>query len=133
MDNELQFLTSVDVVTQAKLLLKVDTSADTLERNLTATVPANTSVIDVSYQASNQLKAQQYSHAFATAYLQVRTQQGEKAITVQSQKLQAQLTALQKQVASYAGVVAATPSSAPTHQNALVQLDILKNSISNVR
>jgi polysaccharide biosynthesis transport protein len=133
MDNELQFLTSVDVVKAAKDLMKIDTSADTLERGLTATVPANTSVIDVSYQAGTPTKAQQYSHAFAIAYLQVRTDQGEKAIAAQTEKLQSQLTALQKSVASYAGIVAATAASAPAHQNALVQLDILKNSISNVQ
>jgi polysaccharide biosynthesis transport protein len=133
MDNELQFLTSVDVVTAAKDLLKVDTDADVLERNLTATVPANTSVIDVSYAASSPTKAQQYSHAFATAYLQVRTDQGTKAIAAQNEKLTKQLTALQALVARYSGEATATAASSPAHQNALVQLDILKNSVSNVQ
>ncbi len=133
MDNELQFLTSVDVVTYAKGLLKVDTEADVLEKNLTATVPANTSVILVSFQASSPAKAQAYSHAFAQAYLDVRKDQGAKAVAAQTEKLTAQQAALQKQVSQFAGEVAATASSAPAHQNALVQLDILKSQISSVQ
>ena len=43
------------------------------------------------YAASSPIKAQQYSHAFAQAYLQVRTDQGSKAIAAQTEKLTTQL------------------------------------------
>ena len=78
MDNELQFITSVDVGSAAKALLHTETDLDVLATQLTATVPANTSVIDIAFNASTPEKALQGSHAFAQAYLNVRTDQAAR-------------------------------------------------------
>ena len=111
MDNELQVITSDKVADAAKALLRVDTETDVLERQLTATVPANTSVIDVSFSASTPEKAIAGSHAFALAYLNYRTDQAKSQIAVLSEVLGTQLAALQASVAKYAGQAAATTPS----------------------
>ncbi len=132
MDNELQFITSVDVGEAAKKLLKVDSDLDVLEKQLTATVPANTSVIDVAFSASTPEKAIAGSHAFAQAYLDTRTDQAKAQIAVQTESLNKQLATLQASVAKYSGQVSANSASSTAHQYALTQLDILKTSIANV-
>jgi capsular polysaccharide biosynthesis protein len=132
MDNELQFINSIDVGEAAKKLLQVDTDLDVLQRQLTATVPANTSVIDVTFTAGTPEKAIAGSHAFALAYINTRTDQAKANIAVQSESLNKQLAVLQKSVLVYGGQVAGTTSSAPAHQVALTQLDILKSNIANL-
>ncbi|MFI5099240.1 MAG: hypothetical protein ACHQE5_01800 [Actinomycetes bacterium] len=132
MDNELQVITSDKVADAAKALLRVDTETDVLERQLTATVPANTSVIDVSFSASTPEKAIAGSHAFALAYLNYRTDQAKSQIAVLSEVLGTQLKGLNASVAKYAGQVAATAPSSTQHQFALTELDILKTSVADV-
>src|SRR5215204_6605929 len=51
LDTEAQLLTSMDVATRAKALLKVPDEPRDLAANVSATVPPNTAVLNVSYAA----------------------------------------------------------------------------------
>ncbi len=132
MDNELQFIASVEVGKAAKELLRTETDLDVLQQQLTAVVPANTSVIDVSFSGGTPEKAQQYAHAFAQAYINVRTDQAKAAIAGQEEALTGQLTALQKTLAKYTAISAGSATTAPEHVNAAAQINILQQSISSV-
>ena len=65
---------------------------------VTATVPPNTSVIDITFAAGTPEKARQGSHAFAEAYIQVRTDAAAADIAVQVEGLNNQITGSQKQI-----------------------------------
>ena len=132
MDNELQFITSVAVGTEAKSLLHVETDLTVLQQQLTETVPANTSVIDVTYTAGAPLKALQGSHAFAQAYLNVRKQQAEAIVAVQQADLTQQLAAQNAALNKYAAEVAGSAAASPVHQVALANQNITQNSINNL-
>jgi polysaccharide biosynthesis transport protein len=112
--------------------MKVDTDLQVLEGQVTATVPANTSIIDVAFSAGTPQKAVAGSHAFAQAYLNVRTDQATTSIAAQRDALNKQLTTLQAAAAKYSGIAAASAATSTEHQYALTQLDILKTSIANV-
>ena len=62
-------------------------------------MPPNTSVIDIAFAAGTPEKALEGSHAFAEAYIQVRTDAAAADIAVQNEGLTNQVTASQKQLA----------------------------------
>ena len=130
MDNELQFVQSVAVAEAAAKLLKVDTVIDTLESQVTATVPPNTSVIDIAFAAGTPEKALEGSHAFAEAYIQVRTDAAAADIAVQNEGLNDQVTASQKQLAVFTARIATLQPTSPVYQDAVVQSKLLETNIS---
>ena len=67
MDNELQFVQSIATAEAAAKLLKINIDLTVLESQVTATVPPNTSVIDITFAAGTPEKAVAGSHAFAVA------------------------------------------------------------------
>ena len=132
MDNELQFITSVSVASAAKASLHVKTALAVLQAQVTATVPPNTSVIDVTCAASTPLKAQDCSSAFAQAYLDVRKAQADALVSGQKTALGNQLTDLQNQLAKWDGVVGSTVTATPQHAAAVAQQTISLNAINNI-
>src|SRR4051794_40876188 len=72
LDTEAQLVTSTDVATAAGQLLKVTTPASTLAAAVQVSVPPNTTVLDISYDAPTAAQAQAGAHAFAAAYLAAR-------------------------------------------------------------
>ena len=130
MDNELQFVQSVAVAEAAAKLLKVDTVIDTLESQVTATVPPNTSVIDIAFAAGTPEKALEGSHAFAEAYIQVRTDAAAADIAVQNEGLTDQVAASQKQLAVFTARIATLQPTSPVYQDAVVQSKLLETNIS---
>src|SRR5664279_1028790 len=116
MDNELQFVQSVEVAEAAAKLLKVSTDLTVLESQVTATVPPNTSVIDIAFAAGTPDKARQGSHAFAEAYIQVRTDAAAADVAVQSEGITTQIAANEKQLALYTAQLAALPSTSKDFQ-----------------
>ena len=129
MNNELQVITSDKVGDAAKALLRVDTETDVLERQLTATVPANTSVIDVSFSASTAEEAIAGSHAFALAYLNYRTDQAKGQIAVQSENLGTQQARLQASLAKLTAAAAATAPGTAKRGYAQAQVTIVEQEI----
>ena len=129
MDNELQFVQSVEVAEAATKLLKVNTDLSTLQAQVTATVPPNTSVIDIAFAAGTPEKARQGSHAFAEAYLQVRTDDAASDVAVQVEGINQQLADQQKQLAGYTAQIASLPTNKSTYQYAVSQSKVLENNI----
>jgi capsular polysaccharide biosynthesis protein/Mrp family chromosome partitioning ATPase len=72
LDTEAQLVQSTQVAKTAADLLRSGAAPDTLAANVAVEVPANTSVLVISYTAGTAQAAQAGSHAFAEAYLSNR-------------------------------------------------------------
>jgi Mrp family chromosome partitioning ATPase/capsular polysaccharide biosynthesis protein len=73
LDTEAQLVRSTAVAADAAKLLRAETVApDTLAAKVVVDVPANTSVLVITYKAGTARQAQAGSHAFAEAYLRNR-------------------------------------------------------------
>jgi succinoglycan biosynthesis transport protein ExoP len=132
MDNELQFAQSVEVAAAAAKLLGVTTDLTTLESQVTATVPPNTSVIDIAFAAATPQKARQGSHAFAEAYIQSRTDAAAADVAVQVEGLTKQIADNQTQLAVYTAQLT-LPTSNKTYQNAVSQSKVIENNLATLQ
>src|SRR2546430_1914413 len=95
LDTEAQLVLSTDIGLGAQRLLKVGTPPDQLTANVTVSVPANTTVLVITYSAGSPREAQSGSHAFAIAYLQSRQSTAQADLTTQ-------ISALDTRVKQYA-------------------------------
>src|SRR5436190_4693775 len=111
MDNELQHLSSGTVISAAEKLMHVTTDPTVIAKQVTATVPANTTWIDVTFLAGTPEKAQQGSHAFAEAYLEQREQDVAGRIAAENETLTKQLADYSSKLATYSAQVATLPTS----------------------
>jgi uncharacterized protein involved in exopolysaccharide biosynthesis/Mrp family chromosome partitioning ATPase len=106
LDTEAQLVGSGAVAVNAAALLRTTTNPIELAKNVSVEVPANTTVLVISYQADNPKEAQEGSHAFAEAYLRNReaTAQGGldtqiKSLTLKIRQLTATLTSINSKLA----------------------------------
>ncbi|KUL36624.1 Wzz/FepE/Etk N-terminal domain-containing protein [Actinoplanes awajinensis] len=72
LDTEAQLIGSGAVATKAAALLRTDVSPVELAHSVSVQVPANTTVLVITFKADAPMKAQAGSHAFAEAYLRNR-------------------------------------------------------------
>jgi Mrp family chromosome partitioning ATPase/capsular polysaccharide biosynthesis protein len=132
LDTEAQLLTSIDVATAAQALLKSTEDPRVLADHVTATVPANTSVLEISYSAATPEDAQRGAQAFAKAYLDNRLATATARVSGQVKALQSQLASLQKSLQEVTGKVAALPETSPDHALAVAQQNVLVNLITQL-
>ena len=107
LDTEAQLVLSTDIGLGAQRLLKVGTPPDQLTANVTVSVPANTTVLVITYSAGSPREAQSGSHAFAIAYLQSRQSTAQADLTTQ-------ISALDTRVKQYAASLAQLSSRLAT-------------------
>lgn len=129
LDTEAQLVKSSVVQNRARDLLRTSISAKDLGDSVTVTVPANTSVLSISFTTDNPLGAQQGSHAFAEAYLAARADTAKADVTAQAKSLQAQVTALNAQVRRLTGTIASLPDNSAEKSFAQAQLTTVNNQI----
>lgn len=130
LDTEAQLVRSQVVASTAKALLKSDAStADLLDR-VSVTVPPNTQVLAISYSSPTPAAAQAGSHAFANAYLAQRTAQAKKDLGAQVTALKQQKAALETELTTVSGQVAALPANSVDREKAQVTQGILSNQIA---
>ncbi len=72
LDTEAQLVRSTAVAAEAAKLLRTDVAPETLAAKVAVEVPANTSVLVITFKAPDARSAQAGSHAFAEAYLRNR-------------------------------------------------------------
>jgi uncharacterized protein involved in exopolysaccharide biosynthesis/Mrp family chromosome partitioning ATPase len=107
LDTEAQLVGSGAVAVKAQQLLRSALSPIELARDVSVEVPANTTVLVISYEADNPKAAQAGSHAFAEAYLRNREEtarsgldQQIKSLTLKVKQLTANLTNINKRLAA---------------------------------
>jgi len=127
LDTEAQLVKSQLVAGLAKTVLKSPSTLNTLLATVTATVPPNTQVLAITYEAGTPAGAQAGSRAFAVAYLMQRANQANKDLKDRIAGLTAQKTVLDKQVAAAAESASALPPTSPEHDKAQATLGILQN------
>ena len=133
MDNELQVLESAAVITRAKQLLDVDTDPTVLAKQVSATVPANTSFMAITFLAGTPTKAQQGSEAFAKAYELQRKADVDALIEVQKESLNTELNADSTLLARYAGQAATLPVTNPQQKTADSYVQIYQDRIRDTK
>jgi polysaccharide biosynthesis transport protein len=133
MDNELQTLESIDVINGAKKLLKVDTDPTVLSQQVSATVPPNTTFMQITFVGSTPDKAVQGAEAFAQAYLTSRAAYVHGLITKQAEDLSATLKDDQKQLDFYAARAATLPTTAPEKVSADSWVAIYQDGIHDTK
>ncbi|MFL6128108.1 MAG: Wzz/FepE/Etk N-terminal domain-containing protein [Mycobacteriales bacterium] len=130
LDTEAQLLTSTAVSTGAQKLLRSAEDPRDLADRVMASVPPNTSVLDISFSAPTPEDAQRGAQAFADAYLGARKASAAAKVAEQVKGLQSQIAALQKSLQEVTGKIAALPESSPDHAYAIAQQNVLVNQIS---
>lgn len=132
LDTEAQLLTSVDVATRARALLKVPDDPRDLAANVSVAVPPNTSILNVSYSAPTPEDAQRSAQAFAQAYLDNRDATATAKLKAEAKVLQDQIDAARKDLTVIAGKIAALPESSPDRAVAVANQQVLVNTISQL-
>lgn len=87
LDTEAQLVKSGAVATKAATLLRSPVSPIELAKNVSVEVPANTTVLVITYEADSPEAAQRGSHAFAEAYLRNREESARAGLDVQIKSL----------------------------------------------
>ncbi|HKT05118.1 MAG TPA: Wzz/FepE/Etk N-terminal domain-containing protein [Rugosimonospora sp.] len=132
LDTEAQLVTSTDNATAAGKLLKVSTPPDVLATDVSVTVPANTTVLDVAYEASSPGAARAGSHAFATAYLTSRQQSAQANLNTQVTALSAKVKQYATALSQLSGRVAGMANNDPNRAALNSQINTLTNQINTL-
>ncbi|MGC3858657.1 Wzz/FepE/Etk N-terminal domain-containing protein [Micromonospora chersina] len=132
LDTEAQVVRSLVVAERAKGLMKVDTGADQLVKSVTVTVPPNSQILQVAYEADSPAQAQAGSHAFAQAYLDLRKATAQKALENETTALKQQITDVNKQLSAVAGRIAAAPANSPERERAEADRNVLTNQLTSL-
>ncbi|MGB9377749.1 MAG: hypothetical protein WCB04_09585 [Mycobacteriales bacterium] len=132
LDTESQLVSSIDVATAAGKAMKSSTAARDLIANVSVSIPANTQVLDIQYQASDPVQAQKGSHAFGQAYLDNRAALSKSAIDEQVKSLQAQVVVLQKDLKVATDKQVTLAANDPDREFAANQAKSLNDQITTI-
>lgn len=130
LDTEAQLVGSTLVQQRAKELLRTSVPAEELGKNVSVTVPANTSVLDVNFRTDNPEGAAQGAHAFAEAYLGIRTETAKTDIATQVKVVTAQLNGLYAQQKQLSAQLPALPENSPERSAASSRLQTVNDNIN---
>ena len=127
LDTEAQLVGSGAVAVKAQQLLRSSVSPVDLAKNVSVQVPANTTVLVISYQADSPKVAQAGSHAFAEAYLRNREETAQSGLDQQTKTLSLKIKQLTSNLTGInARLAAATPGSSDRSN-----LESLRNNSQN--
>ena len=132
LDTEAQLVLSTDIATAAQKLLKVGTPPDQLTANVTVTVPANTTVLVITYAAGSPKEAQAGSHAFAIAYLQNRQSTAQADLTAQISALDAKVREYSAALSQLSSRLATLAKGDPNRADLTSQVATLTSQINTL-
>jgi len=131
LDTEAQLVRSAVIATAAQKLLSSRLSPAELIERVEATVPPNTSVLDITYTASTPGEAQRGARAFAQAYLDSRTAAAVQATNRRVAALQKQIAQANASLKRLAGQIAALPENSPDRFTAQAQQRVVQDSLTS--
>ena len=132
MDTEAQVVTSNTVATLAVAGLKTNEPPDNLAAKVKVTVPPNSAVLSIAFEAGNARDARSGAQVFAASYLANRESVAKGLIASELKSLQIQLPALNKQLQDLTGQTAVLPSNSPQRAYALAQQDVVRTQINTI-
>ncbi|HKD97666.1 MAG TPA: Wzz/FepE/Etk N-terminal domain-containing protein [Micromonosporaceae bacterium] len=113
LDTQAQLVTSLSVASEAQKLLETTTSPKDLAKQVTVSVPPNSTILNIAFDASTAQDAYKGSHSFAVAYLTFRGDQAQLAIQNQIANIQSQITPLTNTFNTTQSKIAVTPKNSP--------------------
>jgi polysaccharide biosynthesis transport protein len=131
LDTEAQIVQSVAVASGAQKLMGTQISVRELLSAVTVVVPANTSVLDITFEASTPKGAETGSQDFAQAYLDQRAAVAQASVNSQISHLQDKITSLNNQLNKVSGQLATLPSNSQERAQAESSSQILQSQIKS--
>ncbi|WP_433374706.1 Wzz/FepE/Etk N-terminal domain-containing protein [Actinoplanes sp. CA-142083] len=119
LDTEAQLVGSGAVATKAAALLRSPRSPIDLARDVSVEVPANTTVLMITFKAGSPQEAQSGSHAFAEAYLRNREETAQSGLDQQIKTLTAKIKQLTTTLTGINGRLARAVKGSPDEGNLL--------------
>lgn len=113
LDTQAQLVTSLSVATEAAKLLQTTTAPTDLAKQVSVSVPPNSTILDIAFDAATSKDAAAGSHSFAVAYLTFRGDQAKLAIQNQITNIQAQIAPLTNTYNTTTSKIAVTPKNSP--------------------
>lgn len=129
LDTEAQIVRSVGVATAAATLMRSNDSTGALLNSVSVSVPPNSQVLAITYEADTAKGAQGGSHAFAQAYLDQRAGGVAAQVRARNATLTGQVSDLSAQLRKVTGQIASLPSTSSDRAYAQAQQTILSSQI----
>jgi capsular polysaccharide biosynthesis protein len=108
LDTEAQIVKSDPVAARVRRALHSSVSLQAIEKRVLVTVPANTTVLQISYTAGSSRHAAEGAQAFATAYLAVRAAAATSLLSNQEAAVKKEIAAVAAEAKQRANLPAAT-------------------------
>ncbi len=138
LDTEAQLVHSTAVASRARQSLHEQATAGALGRQVTVSVPPNSTILRIAFAADSPQRARSGSHAFATAYLTNRSSNAATANTAATRALRTQVGDVTKELLAASRRLATVPAGSPEQlvletqrHNLSTQLDDLTNRLTN--
>ena len=132
MDNEAQIAQSEIVAAIAARRMHSTLPLQTLLKQISVTVPANTTVLDISCKGRPKAAVPTCANDFAAAYLSVRQSETTATISSALSALQSKSRALTAQISRLRAELAALPSSSARHTTANLELNAANSQLAAV-
>lgn len=132
MDNEAQIAQSQDVAAIAARRMHSTLPLQTLLKQISVTVPANTTVLDISCKGHPRAAAAACANDFAAAYLSVRLSETATTFSNALAALEAKANGLTALISRLRVQIAKLPASSPKHTIDSLDLGEANNQLSSV-
>lgn len=132
LDTEAQLVRSTAVATGAAELLGVDRAPDELARQVSVTVPPNTSVLTITFSAGTPAQAQAGARAFAEAYLDHRERTARAELAAQTEAIETMLAGLDERLTRLNERLAGTEPGSGAQANLDSQRGTLTNQVNDL-
>ena len=132
LDTEAQVVRSLVVAERARALMATNVAADELVRFVTVTVPPNSQVLKIAFEAGTPPDAQSGSHAFAQAYLDLRAANATKSLETEKAALKQQIADVNKQLGVVAGRIAGAAPNSTERERAEADRNVLTQQLGTL-
>lgn len=132
LDTEAQLVRSAEVAERARQELGSELSTEELVENVLVTVPPNSQILTIAYQAATPAGAQAGAAAFAEAYLANRAGVAQDDLDVAVENLREQRDALAEQLATVSQELGAMADDDPARAYSESQQGLLTSQVSNL-
>jgi uncharacterized protein involved in exopolysaccharide biosynthesis len=132
LDTEAQVVRSLVVGERARGLMATGVPADELVKYVTVTVPPNSQVLQIAFEAGTPQEAQSGSHAFAQAYLDLRAATAARTLENEKTALEQQIAEVTKQLGTVAGRIAGAAPNSTERERAEADRNVLTQQLGTL-
>jgi uncharacterized protein involved in exopolysaccharide biosynthesis/Mrp family chromosome partitioning ATPase len=132
LDTEAQVVRSLVVAERARGLMATGVSADELVKYVVVSVPPNSQVLQIAFEAGTPQEAQSGSHAFAQAYLDLRAATAARTLENEQLALKQQITDVTKQLQTVAGRIAGAAPNSTERERAEADRNVLTQQLGSL-